>query len=283
MIVYYNDHSIEAKLNYIKYQDYIIDVDNIVATKIIDFLLSECGLDSLAEVSIDFKPCEYTKAESLLLMAVGVNHYYVYSKQDNKKYEITFAYNFPFILEKELYSAFFENINEIAKAQLITLGELNDFIRVDVSNIEKFCEFKNRVGNIVRRNDKIFDISYNYNLDTVLNNWQKYCDRKFNKFYPQFVLDIYKKIYSQPGFSTVTYLYNNEIVAQGVIFVSEYTKTIYYCIFEWQEKFKSKSPGIYAYCKTIYRCFEEGYMFSFCYGSQKYKYDLIREFLCCKK
>lgn len=170
---------------------------------------------------------------------------------------------------------YLENINEITESQLINLGEYGDFIRIDVKNKEKFEKFKQRVDYLVRKNDREFEISYSYTLESVLERWQEYCKRKFNNIYSQSTLNLYKEIYSQSGFSTITYLYKNDVVAQGVIFVSEYSKTIYYCIFAWDERFKSKSPGIYAYCKTIYRCFEEGYKFSFCYGTVHFHFPTL--------
>lgn len=279
MIVTYNNDLIEIENNYIRHRNYIINVNKVEANRIINILLFKFELNNAKKVTINLKPKKYTKAETLVLLAIGINHYHVYCYREKKNYEITFSYNFPIILEPELIDAFLTNIDEIVDAQLIALGENGDFLCVDVSDKEKFSAFKKRVDYIVRRNDKIFDISYEYSLESVLNRWQKYCKRKFDVLYSKAVLETYKKIYSQTGFSTITYLCNNDIVAQGVIFASERSKTTYYCIFAWEESYKSKSPGIYAYCKTIYKCFKEGYKFSFCYGSQTYKYNLIREFL----
>lgn len=279
MIANYNNISVETENDYIKCKNRIINVNAVNPRMIIKTLLFEFGVNTSKEIMIDVKPIKFTKADTLLLLAIGINHYYVYCKQEKKKYEITFSYNFPIALEVELLDVFLENIDEITSAQLIALGEEGDFIRININNDRNFKQFKNRVDYIVRRNDRIFDVSYNYDLESVLNRWQQYCMRKFNKAYSQEVINAYKRIYNQPGFYTVTYLYEKEVVAQGVIFISDSSNTIYYCIFAWEEKFKSKSPGIYAYCKTIYKCFEKGYMFSFCYGAQKYKYDLLREFL----
>lgn len=279
MTVYSGTIVVETKNNFIYYQGYTIDVEQIQPKDVIEILLVKVGLNNTKELVIDSLPKCFSKAEILLLLAVGIKHHYIFCNNENKRYDITFSYNFPLFLEKEMLGIYLENINEITESQLINLGEYGDFIRIDVKNKEKFEKFKQRVDYLVRKNDREFEISYSYTLESVLERWQEYCKRKFNNIYSQSTLNLYKEIYSQSGFSTITYLYKNDVVAQGVIFVSEYSKTIYYCIFAWDERFKSKSPGIYAYCKTIYRCFEEGYKFSFCYGTQKYKTDLLREFL----
>lgn len=280
MIVYYNDSwNFESNNSFIRCNKKIIDLNKIEPRKVIDILLFEYELNNAEAVIIDSVPKKYTKADTLLLLAVGSNHQYVYCEKENKKCDITFSYNFPVVIEKNMIDIFLKYIDEITKAQLIALGEKGDFIRVSIEDEEKFRKFKKRVNPLVKRNDKDFKISYSYDLDSVLNRWQKYCLHKFNQIYSKQILDVYKKIYSQEGFYTKTYLCNGEIVAQGVIFISDYSKTIYYCIFAWDERFKSKSPGIYAYSKIICKCFEEGYKFSFCYGRQKYKLDLIREFI----
>lgn len=279
-LVIYCDRKIKISTNnnIININENFINIETKTPQKVFDELLSKYKLNSYKEIIIESIPVRFTKAETLLLIAIGIGNLRVYCNSNAKNYEITFSYNFPIILEKNLVEVLVDNIEKITKAQLIDLGEENDFIRVNLERKEEFKLFKKRVKYLVNKNDKDIEISYNYSLDSVLTRWKEYCINKFNTDFSQNAIDVYKKVYSQSGFSTITYLYKGDIIAQGIIFVSEFSKTIYYCIFAWDETFKKKSPGIYAYCKIIYACYEKGFKFSFCYGMQEYKLKLLREF-----
>ncbi len=239
-----------------------------------DFL---CIKDNIVE--INKRPNYYSVSDSLVLLAIGYSQRYVKLKSEPRNFEITFSYNFPICIEKEMFELLLDNFFAIAHSQLIALGDEGDFIKVQVSDVAKYGLFMKRLGCFMRKNDKQINIVNDYPIKPILESWKNYCIYKFGVNYPQKRLNTYEIIYASTGFETKTYMFGNNIIAQGVSYVSEYSKTIYYCIFWWDEKFKFLSPGKYAYVKMIEYCHNMGYDFSMCYGRQKYKIELLKEFL----
>ncbi len=270
---------IKTNGDYISCANVIYDMREESPKDIMKSLYYKVGLGKKNNIIIDEKPDYYTKADTIVLLTIGINNLSVFCSRDCRYYDITFSYNFPIFIENKLVPLFVSLVDDLVKSQLIVLVETEDFILVNVSNRENYTKFKRRINYLVKRNDRDFKIIYGCDLEIVLRRWQRYCSIKFNRFYSQDVIDTYLKIYSTSGFLTTTYVYNSEVAAQGIIFVSEQSKIIYACLLAWDDKFKTRSPGIYAYTKMICKCFDEGYNFSICYGSQKYKLDLLREFI----
>jgi hypothetical protein len=228
---------------------------------------------------IERKPQQYSLADSIVLLSMGLLYRSVYCVLDSCSYDITFSYNFPIVYEKHLVPTIIEAFPYIVKAQLVTLGISEEFSIVDVSSAASYQVFIEKNGCLMRRNDKAIYIEIRNNLYEILMNWQKYCAVKFHRQYSMDAIYAYMKIYSLEGFRALTYFLNGEIVSQGVLYHSTYSKTNYYCIFSWNEKFRTRSPGIYAYIKVIEESHQTGYKFSFCYGSQSYKSALLLPFM----
>lgn len=95
----------------------------------------------------------------------------------------------------------------------------------------------------MRKNDKQINIVNDYPIKPILESWKNYCIYKFGVNYPQKRLNTYEIIYASTGFETKTYMFGNNIIAQGVSYVSEYSKTIYYCIFWWDENLNFSLPA----------------------------------------
>ena len=229
--------------------------------------------------NIDQRPAACSKCDAMLLTAVGLLCRYVFCEQDGKKYEITFSYNFPIVFESELIRRNINNIELFADANLISLAECGDFLRTEVHDELKYNSFLNRNQRLIRKNDREIIIQYDRPLKDVLLSWQQYCFTKFDTIYNDQVIQAYLKVYSEQGFQTRTFVLDRNIIAQGVTFRSDQSNTLYYCIFSWNESYKSRSPGIYAFCKAIQECHRTRTAFSFCYGNQSYKSNLLKDFL----
>ena len=229
--------------------------------------------------NIDQKPATCSRCDAMLLTAVGLFCRYVFCEQDGKKYEITFSYNFPIVFESELIRRNINNIELFADANLISLAECGDFLRTEVHDELKYHSFLNRNQRLIRKNDREIIIQYDRPLKDVLLSWQQYCFTKIDTFYNDQVIQAYLKVYSEQGFQTRTFVLDGNIIAQGVTFRSDQSNTLYYCIFSWNESYKSRSPGIYAFCKAIQECHQSRTAFSFCYGNQSYKSNLLKDFL----
>ena len=228
---------------------------------------------------IDKKPATCTKCDAMLLTTVGLLCRYVFCEQDGKKYEITFSYNFPIVFESELIRRNINHLELFADANLISLAECGDFLRIEVHDELKYNSFIRRNQRLIKKNDRDIKIQYDRPLKDVLLRWQEYCFTKFDAVYNDQVIQAYLKVYSEQGFQTRVFVLNGNIIAEGVTFRSFQSNTLYYCIFSWDESYKSKSPGIYAFCKAIQECYQDKIAFSFCYGTQRYKSNLLRDFL----
>lgn len=230
-------------------------------------------------LNIDKRPKTCSRCDAILLIAIGLLCRYVFCEQEKKKYEITFSYNFPIILETDFIKRNINNVSLFADANLISLGECGDFLRTEINDEQKYNSFLRRNHYLINKNDREIEIQDDMPLKDVLLRWQKYCFTKFDAIYTDQVIQAYLKFYSEPGFKTRAYVLDGNIIAQGVTFRSFQSNTLYYCIFSWDESYKSKSPGIYAYCKAIQECYQSRIAFSFCYGNQRYKSSLLRDFL----
>ena len=230
-------------------------------------------------LNIDKKPAACSICDSMLLTAVGLLCRCVFCEKDGKKYDVTFSYNFPIVFETALIMRNINSIDLLADANLISLAECEDFLRTEVDDELKYNSFLRRNQRLIRKNDREIKIQYDMPLKDVLLRWQEYCFTKFDAKYNDQVIQAYLKVYSEQGFQTRTFVLDGNIIAQGVTFRSNQSNTLYYCIFSWDESYRSKSPGIYAFCKAIQECHQGRIAFSFCYGNQRYKSNLLKEFL----
>jgi hypothetical protein len=230
------------------------------------------------EFLFDAKPQRFSHADTIVLLALGRYFRGLYCVSENRSYDIVFSYNFPLIYEKHLFPYIIKLFDKVVNAQLIALGISSEFVVVDTSNPKEFAVFYKNFGHLLRYNDQKVIINNDKSLLDTLMVWRNYCFEKFEQLYSMDAIEVYSEIYAINGFEPLTYSLNGQIMAQGVRYKSDISKTVYYCIFAWDRKFKSKSPGIYAYAKTITLCHEIGYKFSFCYGPQDYKFRLINSF-----
>lgn len=279
MIVTNNGWQVIACNKEIIINDKIINILGVNLSEYIAEIQSELHIEKDQILTIDRKPEIYSLADTVLLVAIGLLCPYVFSSSEHKKYEITFSCNFPIVCESEFMKGNLIWLYEIAESQLVTLGEYGDFTRVYIENNACYEAFLKRNRYLLNKNDREIEISEAFPLSKVLENWQHYCRKKFGVDYSPQVLQTYLKIYGGSGFATRIYIFHGDVIAQGVTFESSQSRTLYYCIFAWDETYKSKSPGIYAYCKAIQECHNKGYAFSFCYGHQEYKSKILREFL----
>lgn len=229
--------------------------------------------------NIDKVNTNFSYNEVILMLGIAHNVETLHCVDDNDNYEITFSYHFPLFFEKQFIEILINNFDLILHGNVINLATKGEFVRVDLSNGNEYKSFYDKHGYWIRHNDKILEIkNNNMKLNETIDNWNLYCKKKFNKNFSAESIDVYKRIYSLLGFHVLEQIYQDKTVAQGVIYISEQTKTLYYCIFWWDDRFKSLSPGNYNYAKLIEFCYKNNLAFSFCYGFQKYKFELIKFF-----
>lgn len=243
-------------------------------------------VDKLKEVTkdiswlnIDKVNYDLSENEIILLLGIANNVETLHCVEDNDDYEITFSYHFPLFYESNFIEILLNNFDFIVNGNVVNLATKGEFVRVNVSNINEYKLFYDKHGYWLRHNNKIIDMQLNnLKLNDAIDNWNLYCKSKFSKEFSKESIDVYKKIYSLPGFYVIEHINQNNVVAQGVVYLSKRTNTLYYCIFWWNDNFKALSPGKYNYSKTIEFCHQNNLSFSFCYGFQKYKFELIKFF-----
>lgn len=230
-------------------------------------------------LNIDRVNYDLSENEIILLLGIANNIETLHCVEDNNDYEITFSYHFPLFYESKFIEILLNNFNSIVYGNVVNLATKGEFVRVDVSNINEYKLFYDKHGYWLRHNNKILNMQVNnLKLNETLDNWNLYCKSKFGKEFSRESINAYKKIYSLPGFYVIEHMNKNIVVAQGVVYLSKQTNTLYYCIFWWDNKCKALSPGKYNYSKTIEFCHQNNLSFSFCYGFQKYKFELIKFF-----
>lgn len=231
-------------------------------------------------LEIDEIKNNFSRSECMILLAISFNVSKLIDQLGNK-YEVTFSYHFPLNYEQKFIRLLLENLDYVVKGNLINLATYGEFITCSVNDGFDFCGFKKKYAYLLRYND----IRINMKTDVakvldVLNHWNKYCYEKFNKKFSDEEIISYNYFYSMKDFHTISLINKqDEIVAEGIVFESKETKTLYYCIFWWDKNHKSLSLGIYNYVKIICYCNKCNLKFSFCYGLQNYKIKLLSPFL----
>lgn len=280
MNIFTDNFNLHIKKNYIIFND---DKLTLTDKDLFDyFCTSGKGIEHL---NINQIPQSLDRITALILAGLtkgGVKTFYDVQKKEY--YELTFSYHFPLYYEPHFLNFIQENIDLLVRGNLINFATKGEFIKVNLSDIQAFSNFEKRYNGLLRRNDKIFEILFDsIDIKSVLRNWNRYCIAKHNKKFSSAALNAYNIIYSLKDFHIVQYLYKNKVVAEGVVFISPETKTLYYCIFHWDEAVFKYSPGIYNYVKTIDFCYKHNYNFSFCYGFQEYKLNIIKDFVTINK
>lgn len=242
-----------------------------------DILVKYLNRKKKDELKLDGEYEPLNNVEQLVILALSNFYSNLYSLKYDKKLDFSYSYNFPIFKQKWIIKEILEIGDEAFNSHMIVLADTDDYVVKNVSNKEEYNEFYKKYGYYIRRGDKFFKAK-NCNLDYTLNYWNNYCLNKHKKYFNKEAIKVYSEIYSNLGFNSIKITFNNEIAATSVYFRDEKNKIIYYLITGWNEKYKKYSPCIYIYSKAIQYCHNNNYNFSFCYGLQNYKYQLLKYF-----
>ena len=235
--------------------------------------------ENIKYLNIDTIKHTLSKTEVIILLGLSYNIKYFYHSETNEKYELTFSYHFPLIYETHFIDIMINNIDFVCTGHLLNFATCGEFIKVNLSNELEQINFMKDYLYLIRHHDKRITMNKDKSfLKSILNNWSNFCKKKFNKTFSLEEIAAYNYFYSLNNFHVLRYKIYNEIISEGVVYFSNETHTLYYCIFWWNDKFKSLSPGIYNYSKTILYCIHNKLSFSFCYGVQSYKLKILKYF-----
>ncbi len=231
-------------------------------------------------LEIDKIKDKFNKSECIVLLAISFNIKKLTDKFGNQ-YEITFSYHFPLNYEKSFIKLLLSHLDYAASGHLINLATYGDFIACSVNEDFNYLKFQKKYSYLIRRNDCLISLKVdNVTVPNVLKHWNKYCNEKFNKNFSKDAIAAYNYFYSTDNFHTISLINSQGIsIAEGIVYESKETNTLYYCIFWWDKYYKSLSLGIYNYVKIINYCNRKKLNFSFCYGLQDYKIKLLNPFL----
>ena len=178
----------------------------------------EFKLLDIKNVKLIKKREPFTISDTLLLIAIGTFHKSIYSIQEKLNYDIHFSYNFPIIYASKLINTFINNIDGLVQHQLISLEKADEFLCIDISDKNAYKEFEKKNRYLITRNSRDVVIKQTSNLEELLHNWSIFCRKKFGTIYNHSILQIYLEVYSQDNFIPLTYLINEEIMAQVLLY-----------------------------------------------------------------
>ena len=262
------DNEVFYNLKKVEYENYKDLYDKMLK------YISRKQIDDLNLIG-EFEPLN--NVEQLILLVLSNYYRKVYSIDYKKDLDITFSYNFPIYYQKWIIDRILDIADIAFSSNMVALGDSVDYIEVDVSNKESYDLFYKKYGRLMRKGDNEFQVRMN-DLKDTLDYWNDYCKDKHNKVFSDDALKVYKDIYSTFNFYSIKILYKNEIMVETVYFKDIVNKVLYFCILGWDSKYKNLSPGIYTYAKGIEYCHNNKYKFSFCYGLQDYKKEMLSFF-----
>lgn len=246
------------------------------------FIICEKLLDKkkVSFFYVDEKPLRYLLFDYIFLLVLAKKNIPILDGVSNKQVDPTLLHHFSLEIEKNFIYFCYKNMDLILKTQSISLCHREELIIVDVSDDSKFGVFYKRFRTLVDKNNGKYVCVYNFSrVSDILQNWKNYCNRKFSVTFTESQFELFKLLYNQKNFKTISLLFGKKIVAGGIIYYSDLTNIEYFCIFWWDSMFGKDSIGKYVYVEEISRCHFLDRNYSFCYGLQDYKSKLIKYFL----
>ncbi|HEW0218982.1 TPA: hypothetical protein ACXR6N_000742 [Streptococcus pneumoniae] len=264
--VYFND--IELEVKYSSVEELFIICEKLLDKKKVSFFY------------VDEKPLRYLLFDYIFLLVLAKKNIPILDGVSNKQVDPTLLHHFSLEIEKNFIDFCYKNMDLILKTQSISLCHREELIIVDVSDDSKFGVFYKRFRTLVDKSNGKYVCVYNFSrVSDILQNWKNYCNRKFSVTFTESQFELFKLLYNQKNFKTISLLFGKKIVAGGIIYYSDLTNIEYFCIFWWDSMFGKDSIGKYVYVEEISRCHFLDRNYSFCYGLQYYKSKLIKYFL----
>lgn len=189
--------------------------------------------------------------------------------------DLTLDYMFPLGINDEQKNDFIiENFLSIINYKMLRLVPKSELILYDTKKQLDTPKLINKYGYLLRKNRRIINLVYSTKFDFL--RWKKYCEERFIETIPLEKIEILKKLSEAINTRCITLVIENNIVAQGLVYICNNDSTLYFLDFWWDTSYRKFSLGIYVYLETIMWTKDRNLNFSFCYGNQKYKVDLLR-------
>lgn len=109
----------------------------------------------------------------------------------------------------------------ILKTQSISLCHREELIIVDVSDDSKFGVFHKRFRTLVDKNNGKYVCVYNFSrVSDILQNWKNYCNRKFSVTFTESQFELFKLLYNQKNFKTISLLFGKKLLLEELSIIA---------------------------------------------------------------
>ncbi|WP_203180685.1 hypothetical protein [Streptococcus mitis] len=279
MRFFYQNKKILTTNDTIYLQDVILDVGAFSVEKIFRICEKFVHENHIKIFYIVGKPSIYSLYDYILLLVLAKNKITIYDFISNQPFDITLLYHFSLEIENGFIDFCFKNIEIVFETQSISLCYKEEFLLTDVSDKERFEYFYKHFKSLLIKNRRKYNIIDDKDVvSEILQNWKDYCFNRFSVCFSNTQMRFFHMLYQQKGFKTRSLILDKRIVAQGIVYYSDITNTVYFCIFWWDNQFKKDSIGRYIYLEEISRCHFSKMKYSFCYGLQDYKCNIVKFF-----
>ncbi|WP_054369067.1 hypothetical protein [Streptococcus pneumoniae] len=124
-------------------------------------------------------------------------------------------------IEKNFIDFCYKNMDLILKTQSISLCHGEELIIVDVSDDSKFGVFYKRFRTLVDKNNGKYVCVYNFSrVSDILQNWKNYCNRKFSVTFTESQFELFKLLYNQKNFKTISLLFGKKLLLEELSIIA---------------------------------------------------------------
>ncbi|MDG8745495.1 hypothetical protein AADI63_01635 [Streptococcus pneumoniae] len=124
-------------------------------------------------------------------------------------------------IEKNFIDFCYKNMDLILKTQSISLCHREELIIVDVSDNSKFGVFYKRFRTLVDKNNGKYVCVYNFSrVSDILQNWKNYCNRKFSVTFTESQFELFKLLYNQKNFKTISLLFGKKLLLEELSIIA---------------------------------------------------------------
>ncbi|HGJ1648038.1 TPA: hypothetical protein ACJU01_001976 [Streptococcus pneumoniae] len=124
-------------------------------------------------------------------------------------------------IEKNFIDFCYKNVDLILKTQSISLCHREELIIVDVSDDSKFGVFYKRFRTLVDKNNGKYVCVYNFSrVSDILQNWKNYCNRKFSVTFTESQFELFKLLYNQKNFKTISLLFGKKLLLEELSIIA---------------------------------------------------------------
>ncbi|MGI0283897.1 hypothetical protein ACRE00_01030 [Streptococcus pneumoniae] len=124
-------------------------------------------------------------------------------------------------IEKNFIDFCYKNMDFILKTQSISLCHREELIIVDVSDDSKFGVFYKRFRTLVDKNNGKYVCVYNFSrVSDILQNWKNYCNRKFSVTFTESQFELFKLLYNQKNFKTISLLFGKKLLLEELSIIA---------------------------------------------------------------